>query len=162
MRLTQAILTLIGEGVYPTNAARACGITEQTYAYWLAQAQEWGDADPADYPPGEEEKIAAYVAFSSAAARAEALGLAWHEQNVFRAAANGTEQGGRLSLEFLARRMPKVYGRKDRLDVSIGGREPAPVSRQSLDEAREAFEAVGGPPDAPDSTFLPRLPSGDE
>lgn len=158
--ITEAILELIRMGIYPTNAAKTCGISESTYANWLARAQEWAEADPEEYPDDQADVVAAYVDFADAAEAAEAQGLAWHERNVYLSAMSGREQGGRLSLEFLARRMPKVYGRRDRLDVTHGGREPAPVDTPTLAEAQASFRAVGaGDLDA--STILPALPSGD-
>lgn len=159
--ITDAITFLISRGVYPTNAAKACGISEVTLANWLSQGAEWDEFEPDDYPPERAVDIAAYVAFLSRSTRAEALGLALHEQNVYYAAMSGREAGGRLSLEFLARRMPKVYSKRDKLDVSVGGREPAPVDEKAAIEAREVFERVAVPAGIDVADVLPALPRGE-
>lgn len=153
--LVNGILAMIELGVYPTHAAQASGISESTYANWLARGQEWADADPAEYPEGEAEAITAYVAFLGRATRAEARGLAWHEINVRAAAANSRDRDGRLSLEFLARRRPATYSKRDRLDVTHGGREPAPVDPGTYEQVRESFEAVGLPEGITPDLLLP-------
>jgi len=158
--LVNGILAMIELGVYPTHAAQANGISESTLANWLARGEEWAEADPADYPEEEAENIAAYVAFLGRAIRAEARGLAWHEINVRAASANNRDRDGRLSLEFLARRRPAVYSRRDRLDVSHGGREPAPVDRGTFEEVAASFDAVGLPEGITPDLLLP-APEGE-
>lgn len=154
--ITEAIVELIAAGAYPTNAARACGISESTLSNWLAQGKEWEDADPADYPPERAETIGAYVEFLGEATRAEAKGLVWHEVNV-RKVAGGGDGDGRLSLEFLARRQPKVYSKRIEVKQDPTDRRPSGIDAELAGRVEETFLAAALPDDLSPDDFLPSL-----
>lgn len=161
--ITEAIVLYISLGVYPTNAARACGITEPTLANWLAKGAEHAP-DPDDPDVDEQTALDAvdpdlriYVRFLSDVTRAEAEGLAWHERNVRIAAANSRDRDGRLSLEFLARRMPKTYSKRLEVKVERTDREPAAFDRDLTERAAETFAAIGVPEDVQGADVLPDL-----
>lgn len=141
--ITEAICAHVAFGVTPANAAGMHGVTRQTLHNWRARGEEHAlirdeaDADTNSANLAEvDEEHAPYVAFFDALSRAEAEGLAWHEANVRRAAESGKEQGGRLSLEFLARRQRADYARNMKLDH--GGKVAVEVEAE-LDEAIEGL-----------------------
>lgn len=116
--ITDAICSLVALGVWPGNAAGSYGIGRTTLHNWRlrgadaisAAAEHLADDEEIDYA-AIPERERPYAEFVNALTRAEHKGLTWHELNVRRAAASGKEQGGRLSLEFLARRQREHYSR---------------------------------------------------
>lgn len=113
--ITKVILRFVSLGATQQTAAAAHGVTSTTLEYWKKRGAEVRKAQAEQHRTLTEEETA-YAEFSEEIMRAEARGLMWHELNVRKAAASGKEQGGRLSLEFLARRQRAVYGRHDRVD----------------------------------------------
>ena len=105
------IIRFVGMGASQNTAAGAHGVDDSTLAYWKQRGFEERELQQRENKVLDETETA-YAAFSEAVVRAEARGLMWHELNVRRAALSGKEQGGRLSLEFLARRMRETYGRE--------------------------------------------------
>jgi len=142
--ITEAICAFVAFGVTPANAAGMHGITRETLLNWRAKGEEYeaiedeaaGEYDPDAEIDSANHAHAPFVEFFRRLTRAEASGLAWHEANVRRAAASGKEQGGRLSLEFLARRQRADYSRNMRLDH--GGKVNVEVEGE-LDEAIEGL-----------------------
>lgn len=151
MPITEAICLLLDRGSYPTNAAKACGISEATLANWLRYGAEWEDT-PLDEVPEDRRP---FVEFLSAATRAEAMGLVWHEQNVRVAAANSRDRDGRLSLEFLARRQPNVYSKRIEVKSDPTERRPADIDTVLASEAADAFATAALPPGLMPDDFLP-------
>jgi hypothetical protein len=152
--ITEAICRMVGLGVWPGNAAQAHGVSRQTLHSWRtrgeaaqALALEQTDGDDLDYEliPDEDRPFALFL---DALTCAEARGLAWHELNVRRAAQGNREAGGRLSLEFLARRQREQYAREVKLEH--GGKVLVEVEGE-VDEAIEGLvEQLGaGNPDDP-------------
>jgi len=129
--ITEAICRYVTLGAWPGNAAQACGITRQTLHNWVSRGEEWSGGDE-EVP--EEHRV--YVEFFDALTRAEARGLMWHEMNVRNAAQSSREQGGRLSLEFLSRRLRNVYGREVR--VEHGGK----ITHEVEAEVDERIEGI--------------------
>ena len=109
--ITEVIVRYVALGATQDSAAGAHGIDDSTLAYWKKRGAEVRAEQRAEHRTLTEEETA-YAQFSEDVARAEQRGLMWHELNVRKAAASGKEQGGRLSLEFLARRRRAVYGRE--------------------------------------------------
>lgn len=151
--ITEAICLLLREGSYPTNAAKACGITEVTFANWLRYGAEWDDTPIEDVP----EDRRPFVQFLSDATRAEAEGLLWHERNVKRSAAESRDRDGRLSLEFLARRQPKVYSKRVEVKVDPVDRKPATADADLASRAQETFLVSALPDDLSPDDFLPLI-----
>jgi hypothetical protein len=140
--LTEAICRMVSLGVWPGNAAQAHGIRRQTLHNWRtrgeaaqAVALEQSDGDDIDYEliPETERPFAEFL---DALSCAEARGLAWHELNVRKAAQGNREAGGRLSLEFLARRQRDQYAREVKLEH--GGKVAIEVEGE-VDEAIESM-----------------------
>jgi hypothetical protein len=140
--ITEAICRMVALGVWPGNAAQANGIRRQTLHNWRqrgeaaqAIALEQRDGDDIDYEliPEEDRPFAEFL---DALSCAEARGLAWHELNVRKAASSGREAGGRLSLEFLARRQRDQYAREVKLEH--GGKVAVEVEGE-VDEAIEGL-----------------------
>lgn len=157
MPITEAICLLLEMGSYPTNAAKACGVSENTFANWLRWGAEWADKDPDEVP--EDRRI--HVEFLSSAMIAEARGLVWHEQNV-RLAGTDRDRDGRLSLEFLARRQPNVYSKRLEVQTDPTQRSPATIDAALAEQAEDSFLASALPPGLSREDFLPALPSGEE
>ena len=150
--ITDAICLLLEEGVYPANAAGACGVSPSTLSNWLRYGGEWEDTDLADVP--EDRRV--FVEFLERAKRAEATGLAWHERNVA-LAARGRDRDGRLSLEFLARRQPKVYSKRVEVKVDPVDRRPSGIDAELAGRAEETFLAAALPDDLSPDDFLPPI-----
>jgi hypothetical protein len=150
--ITEAICRMVSLGVWPGNAAQAHGIRRQTLHNWRtrgeraqALALEQGDDDEIDYEliPDEDR---AYAEFLDALTCAEARGLAWHELNVRRAAQGNREAGGRLSLEFLARRQREQYARNVKLEH--GGKVAVEVEAEVDDAIEGIMETLGAGDDS--------------
>lgn len=144
--ITEAICRMVSLGVWPGNAAQAHGIRRQTLHNWrtrgeqaLAVAQEASEDDEPDFDAIEDDERA-YAEFLDALSCAEARGLAWHELNVRRAASSGREQGGRLSLEFLARRQRDQYAREVKLEH--GGKVLVEVEEEVNDAIADLIEQL--------------------
>lgn len=150
--ITDAICLLLEEGVYPSNAAKACGVSESTLSNWLRYGAEWDDTAIEDVP----EDRRPFVEFLGRAIRAEAIGLAWHERNV-RIAATGRDRDGRLSLEFLARRQPKVYSKRIEVKTDPVDRRPSGIDAELAGRAEETFLAAALPKDLSPDDFLPPI-----
>lgn len=155
--ITEAICGLIEKGVYPSNAAKACGISETTLANWLRYGAEWEDTAIQDVP----EDRRPFVEFLGRAFRAEAIGLAWHEQNV-KVAARGRDRDGRLSLEFLARRQPKIYSKRIEVKTDPVERRPSGIDAELAGRVEETFLAAALPDDLSPEDFLPPIEAGAE
>ena len=153
MPITDAICLLLREGSYPTNAAKACGISEVTFSNWLRYGGEWDDTAIEDVP----EDRRPFVEFLSDATRAEAEGLVWHERNVKRSSAESRDRDGRLSLEFLARRQPKVYSKRVEVKVDPVDRRPSGIDAELAGRAEETFLAAALPDDLSPDDFLPPI-----
>lgn len=153
--ITDAICLLLEHGSYPTNAAKACGISENTLTTWLKRGASWQDADPEQHDPEDVEANRAYVEFLSRATRAEALGLVWHEVNVRRSASAAHGRDGRLSLEFLARRQPNVYSKRIEFKADPTERKPEAIDVGLAAAAAESFAAAALPPGLSPDDFLP-------
>lgn len=144
--IVDAICAQVAFGVTPANAAGMFGITRQTLHNWQTKGEEEaaveaehegeGEYNPDAVTDPANQARSPYLEFFDKLTRAEAEGLAWHEANVRRAAESGKEQGGRLSLEFLARRMRAEYARN--MKVSHGGKVGVEVEGE-LDEAIEGL-----------------------
>lgn len=140
--ITEAICRLVSLGVWPGNAAQSHGVSRQTLHSWrtrgeaaLAVAAEHADGEEIDYEAIPEEDRP-FAEFLDALSCAEARGLAWHELNVRKAAQGNREAGGRLSLEFLARRQRDQYAREVKLHH--GGKVMVEVEAE-VDEAIEGL-----------------------
>jgi len=155
--ITEAICNMVALGVWPGNAAGSYGITPQTLWNWrqrgadaLAAAAEHLDGDdPAIDYTAIPETERPYAEFFDALSRAERKGLAWHELNVRKAAASGREQGGRLSLEFLSRRLRSEYSRQ--VNVEHGGKVDFKIEQETderIDELVAKLESSGEAPAA--------------
>lgn len=151
--ITEAICLLMERGSYPTNAAKACGISENTLGNWLRYGAEWEDTPLTEVP----EDRRPFVEFLRRATRAEASGLVWHELNVEAAARNSRDRDGRLSLEFLARRQPKVYSKRVEVKVDPVDRKPATADADLAARAQETFLAAALPEDLSPDDFLPTV-----
>lgn len=151
MPITEAICLLLEHGSYPTNAAKACGVSESTLSNWLRYGAEWDDTPIEDVP----EDRRPFVEFLGNATRAEARGLVWHEANVRRSAAASRDRDGRLSLEFLARRQPNVYSKRIEVKSDPTERRPADIDTVLASEAAEAFAMAALPPGLMPDDFLP-------
>jgi hypothetical protein len=162
MPITDAICLLLEQGSYPTNAAKACGISEATFANWLNRGAAWADADPAEHSEAEMEANRVFVEFLSAATRAEARGLVWHEQNVRRSAAQARDRDGRLSLEFLARRQPNVYSKRIEVKTDPVNRRPAGIDADLAARVDETFRVAGLPEDLDPDDFLPNIEAAED
>lgn len=150
--ITDAICHLLEQGCYPTNAAGACGVSPSTFANWLRYGQEWEDVALEEVP--EERRV--YVEFLERAKEAESRGLVWHERNVH-VAARGRDRDGRLSLEFLARRQPKVYSKRVEVKVDPVDRKPATADADLAARAEETFLTAVLPDDLAPDDFLPSI-----
>lgn len=158
MPITEAICFYLEMGSYPTNAAKACGVSESTFANWLRYGAEWDDTPIDDVP--EDRRV--FVRFLGAATRAEARGLLWHEQNVRRSAAESRDRDGRLSLEFLARRQPNVYSKRVEVKVDPVNRRPAGIDADLAARADETFRAAALPPGITPDDFLPSIDADED
>jgi len=152
--ITEAICRMVSLGVWPGNAAQSYGVSRQTLHTWRTRG-EAAQANAAEHSDGEEidfdlvpEDDLPYALFLDALSCAEARGLAWHELNVRKAAQGNREAGGRLSLEFLARRQRDQYAREVKLQH--GGKVLVEVEAE-VDEAIEGLvEQLGtGDPSDP-------------
>jgi hypothetical protein len=151
--ITEAICLLLEHGSYPTNAAKACGVSESTFSNWLRYGAEWDDTPIEEVP----EDRRPFVEFLGAATRAEARGLVWHEQNVRRSAAASRDRDGRLSLEFLARRQPKVYSKRIEVKTDPTDRRPSGIDAELASRAQETFLTAVLPSDLSPDDFLPPI-----
>lgn len=141
--ITEAICRMVALGVWPGNAAQSHGITRQTLHTWRTRGEAAQALAAEHTPDGEEidydlipEADRPYAAFLDALTCAEARGLAWHELNVRKAASGNREAGGRLSLEFLARRQRDQYAREVKLEH--GGKVAVEVEGE-VDDAIEGM-----------------------
>lgn len=161
----EAICRYVALGSYKVNAAGAFGISTSTLSNWERRAAEWVgegvDSDAIDLSV-VPERDRPFVEFVAALIRAERTGLVWHELNVRRAAAEKREAGGRLSLEYLARRQPERYAKRIEIDHDPADREPAPVDAPTLAELEEAFDAAHVPEGIDPASVLPTLAAGGE
>jgi len=149
--VTDAICLLLEHGSYPTNAAKACGISEGTLRNWLQAGAEWDDAPIEEVP----EERRPHVEFLRRATRAEAMGLVWHERNVRTAAASSRDRDGRLSLEFLARRQPDVYSKRIEVKQDPTDRRPAGIDADLAARAEETLLVASLPEGLTPDDFLP-------
>lgn len=147
--ITEAICNLVALGVWPGNAAQAHGVSRQTLHSWrqrgeaaLALAHEHAeDGEDLDLD-AIPEPDRPFAAFLDALTCAEAKGLAWHELNIRKAASSNREAGGRLSLEFLSRRLRSTYGRE--VKVEHGGKVNHVVEQEvdaAIDDVIERLAA---------------------
>lgn len=155
--ITEAICLLLREGSYPANAAGACGVSQSTFSNWLRYGAEWEDTPIEEVP--EDRRV--FVEFLEAATRAEAEGLLWHERNVKCSAAQSRDRDGRLSLEFLARRQPKVYSKRIEVKTDPVERRPATADADLAARAEETFLAAALPEDLSPEDFLPKVESAE-
>jgi hypothetical protein len=153
--ITEAICRMVSLGVWPGNAAQCYGVSRQTLHSWRTRGEAAHAAAAEHTPDGEEvdyesmpEEDRPFAEFLDALSCAEARGLAWHELNVRKAASGNREAGGRLSLEFLARRQRDQYAREVKLEH--GGKVMVEVEAE-VDEAIEGLvEQLGaGDPSDP-------------
>jgi len=152
--ITEAICRMVSLGVWPGNAAQSHGVSRQTLHSWRTRGEAALAVAAENTPDGEEidydaipDEDRPFAEFLDALSCAEARGLAWHELNVRRAAQGDREAGGRLSLEFLARRQREQYAREVKLEH--GGKVLVEVEAE-VDEAIEGLVEQLGAGDSSD------------
>lgn len=154
--ITEAICALVALGVWPGNAAGSYGVSRQTLHTWrlrgadalAAAAEHLEDDEAVDYSAVPEAERP-YAEFLDALTRAEAKGLTWHELNVRKAAASGREGGGRLSMEFLARRLRSEYSRE--LKVEHGGKVDFEIEKGTDERIEELLAQLDAAKQTPSS-----------
>lgn len=121
--LQAKLVNMIRAGAYAEVAARACGISKQTFYDWLLRGGR-----------GEEpfKNLADAVATSGAESEVRDVALVGkHAEHDWRAAAWRLE-----------RKHPKRYGRKDGLEIT--GNEDKPIVVQTLQWGKEEISFDGG------------------
>jgi hypothetical protein len=109
LELQEAICKNIANGMYPAKAAMLEGLGERTYYLWMQR--------------GREEKEGIYLHFMHAVKKAENIAVAFHLENIRKAAA-GEDNGNpvwQASAWYLERRYPDEWGRRDRVDLNHSG-----------------------------------------
>lgn len=155
--LTEALCRYLKAGCFIDNAAEALGISRTALFNWqrrgreaLAIAQEHA-AEGAELEIPEADQP--YVDFVISITRARAKGFTWHEANLRRHA----ENDGRLSLEYLARRDPRRYGKRIEIDHDPEDREPAPLEFETAAEVERSFDAANVPEGIDPDSVLPKV-----
>lgn len=108
-KMTEEIVAKIceslGRGTAPETAAIAAGITLRTYRNWMKAGREWITTHDENEVPSPEALFVMRTEHAIARGE-ETLG-----QRVYDA------DEARITLEILARRFPKNWGKRDRLDI---------------------------------------------
>ena len=100
-----AICGSIEKANAPETAVIAAGIHLKTYRRWLRVGREWIDAHDPDEVPSPEALFVMRVEKS----------LAIGEQRLVDGAVDAKD--ARINLEILARRFPKTWGKRERIDI---------------------------------------------
>ncbi len=144
--LTEAIVTLLSEGLSIKTACNLCGVSERAYHEWTARGQA-----------GEEP----YAAFFDAATRAR---VAWKARLISRIEASAAGGDWRPAAWLLERQFPAEFGGRHEegkrgADGLLPSTAPGPIVHvtirrdEATDEARKRF---GTPP--PNRTKFATLP----
>jgi len=103
--LTEAIGTAIEGGALPETAAAAAGVHVSTFRRWLAAGRLWLEEHDEDELPSPEAQFAARIELAFAKVRSTL------ERRV------ASSEDWRASMEYLARRWPAEWGKRDRVDI---------------------------------------------
>ena len=121
-------------GLYPAQAARDCGLHEDTVKAWRKQGREDREANPEAQTP--------YTIFLDVEERA-VLDCEYIQINNIMAAAS---KDGRLALEFLARRFPDRWGRKDRGGIQVSAGDVGAEIQNFLIQLQQTNVTIQLPP----------------
>jgi len=103
--VTEKIAVAIEKGATPETAAAAAGVHVSTFRRWLAEGRSWIDMHDEDELPSPEAQFSARIDRALATLR-ETMELSLAGADDWRA-----------KMEYLARRWPRDWGKRDRLDV---------------------------------------------
>ncbi len=147
--LTEAIVSLLSEGLSIRSSCYLCGVSERAYHEWTARGQA-----------GEEP----YAAFFDAATRAR---VAWKARLISRIEASAAGGDWRPAAWLLERQFPAEFGGRHEERVGADGLLPAgsgvtPIINVTIhrDEATDAARKLFGTP-PPNRTRCASLPMPD-
>lgn len=115
------LVACIERGLTYARASQACGIGYSTFKQWMAR--------------GRKETRGVYRDFASAVKKADAMGEAWHLDNIKKHAAKTWQ----ASAWFLERKFPQRWSKRDWDNAAEQAAKTLKVSRE---EIQAAFDAV--------------------